>query len=117
MYQNNSTFRLLESGNYCARKPLCLYLLGIERLFLKMHEDENPIVRRRRINNERQARYRVRHPSEAGRKANAEFQRIRCLTISPNLVCDKEFTSVEHLFTKPSNFDGFQLVYRYGYNK
>ena len=32
------------------------------------------------------------------------------LTISPKVVCDKEITSVKHRFTKPSSFDGFQLV-------
>ena len=47
------------------RRPVCLYLLGTECLFLKMYEDESPIARRRRMNNERQARYRDRQPSDA----------------------------------------------------
>ena len=61
------------------------------------------------MNNERQARC-ARQPSETRRQANAESQRIRRLTISSKLVSDKEFTSIGHLFTKPSSFDGFQLV-------
>ena len=85
--------------------------MDIKYLFLKLDEDESPIVRRRRMNNERQSRYRARQLSEARRHTNAESQHIRRLTINPKLVYDKEFTSVEHLFTKPSNFDGFQLVY------
>ena len=75
-----------------------------------MDDDESPIAKRRRMHNERQARYRARQPSEARRQANAESQRIRRLTISSKMVCDKEFTSVEHLFTKSSSFDGFHLV-------
>ena len=75
-----------------------------------MDDDESPIAKRRRMHNERQARYRARQPSEARRQTNAEFQRIRRITISPKLVYDKEFTSVEHLFTKPSSFYGVQLV-------
>ena len=51
--------------------------MGIEYLFLKMDEDESPIARRRRMNNELQARCRARQPSEARRQANAESQRIR----------------------------------------
>ena len=42
-----------------------------------MDEDESPIARRRRMNNELQARYRARQSSEAQRQANAESQRIR----------------------------------------
>ena len=75
-----------------------------------MDEDKSPIARRWRMNNEHQARYHARKPSEACPQANAESQRIQHLTISPKLACDKEYTSVEHLFTKPSNFDRFRLV-------
>ena len=78
-----------------------------------MDEDENRIARRRRLKNEHQARYRARKPSEARRQVNAESQRISRLTTSPKLLCDKEFTSLEHLFTKSSSFDGFQLVIKY----
>ena len=39
-----------------------------------------------------------------------QSQCIRRLTISPKLAWDKEFTSVEYHFTKPSSIDWFQLV-------
>ena len=74
------------------RWPVCLYVLSNECLFLKMNEDESPIARRQQINNERQVKYRSRQPSETRRQANADYYRIRRLTINPKLVCDKEFT-------------------------
>ena len=35
VYRSNSTFRLLESGFYCARRLVCFDFLGIVCLFLK----------------------------------------------------------------------------------
>ena len=66
-------------------------------------------MRRWRTNNKRQVRYRARQPSEVRRQENAEFKQYH-LAISPKLVCDKEFTSVEYLFAKSLSFDGFELV-------
>ena len=91
--------------------PVCWYLLGIECLFLKMDEDESPIARSRLMNNEHQARYRTRQPSEARRQANAESQRIRRQQDTTEQSEARRQSSVEHLFIKPSRFDGFQLVY------
>ena len=76
-----------------------------------MDEVESPFVRRLRMNNERQARYRTRQPSEARRQAKTESQCIRLQQETTKQSEARRQSSVDHLFTKQASFDWFKLVY------
>ena len=86
VYRNNRTFWFLESVNYCGRKAGLFKSLGYLMYFFLSGWGWKSS-----LNNERQAKYLEKQPSEARRQENPETHHIRRFTLSPNLVCDKEF--------------------------